>query len=363
MDNQAAESLAFLEDAKRAVSELEEAKALRQKLSQTEIRLKKQLSAEEKAVVDEIAATTKKRKEEVSSSFDKEITSAQEDLKKLKSQKEQAKKKGKRERIQTETAELREEGRSLKEELNTLLKKNHVPRMCRSRWFYLFFMPECVWDYILLGALMVFFFFILPYFTFTLLPYDEPLLLSALHFVFFLIFGGIYVLINENVKYKYIDVLRQAVSIRRSLVENKKKMDIIVSAINKDPNEEHYDLDDFNYSIAKTEAQIEEISGKKQEALQTFEVATKHVIEDEIQEGSREKIEGLKNDIDENRIELEDAKERVSALNIEVTDKYAGRIGKENMQVDTLEQIAKQIRSGSAVSITDAISLYRNSRS
>ncbi len=362
MDNQAAESLEFLEDAKKAVSQLEEAKALKQKLSQNEIRLKKQLSAEEKAVVDTIAATTKKRKDEVSVGFDKEISSAQENLRKLKNQKEQAKKKGKKERIQSETADLREERRAVKDELNILLKKNHVPKMCRSRFFFLLFMPASVWDYLVLGALIVFAFFLLPYFIFTIIPSENPLVLSIIHFTLFVIIGGIYGIVNEHVKYKYINILQQVAVMRRQLAHNEKEEKLIVSSINKDPNEEHYNLDDFNYDIAKTEAQIEEISARKQEALQTFEVATRHVIEDEIKEGSREKIEKLNSDIEKNRQELADAKESVSRLSIEVVDKYAGRIGKENLQLDTLEQIAKQIRSGSAVSITDAISLYRNSK-
>ena len=300
MDNQAAESLAFLEDAKNAVSQLEEAKLLKQKLSQTELRLKKQLAAEEKAVVDEIAATTKKRKDEISAGFDKEISSAQENLRKLKNQKEQAKKKGKKERIQSETADLREESRAVKEEMNTLLKKNHVPRMCQSRFFYLIFMPERVWDYLVWGSLAIFALFLLPYFIFTLVPSENPLVLSGIHFVAFLIFGGTYEIINEKVKYKYIDILHQAVEMRKKLSENDKSIKGIAASINKDPNEEHYNLDDYNYDIAKTEAQIEEISNKKQEALQTFEVATKHVIEDEIKEGSREKIERLNDDIERN---------------------------------------------------------------
>lgn len=363
MDNQAAEALAFLDDAKQAVSQLEAAKAQKQSLSQTEMRLKKQLSAEEKAVADEIAATTRKRKEEVSASYDKEISVAQENLKKLKNQKEQAKKAGKKERIQEETAGVREENRALQEELRTLLKKNRVPKLCRGRWFFLLFMPRGVWERIVDGALTLLMLFILPYLIFCALPTENPLVLSGLHFMFFMVFGGMYLLINERVKYKYIDILRQAVDMRQRFEQNEKKIRLIISAINKDPNEEHYDLADYNYNIAKVEAQIEEIGNKKQEALQTFEAVTRHVIEDEIEEGSRQKIEKLKSDIEANRQELSEAKERVSALSIEVTDKYAGRLGKENLQSDSLEQIAKQIRSGNAATITDAVNNFRSNRS
>jgi L-lysine 2,3-aminomutase len=86
------------------------------------------------------------------------------------------------------------------------------------------------------------------------------------------------------------------------------------------------------------------------------------VIEDEIREGSRQKIEKLKGQIEENNQELAAVKEQVSALNIEVTDRYAGRLGKENLQSDVLEQIAKQIRNGSAATITDAVNAVRNNK-
>lgn len=363
MDNQTAEALAFVDDAKRAVDQLEAAKTRKQSLSQTEMRLKKQLSAEEKAVADEIAATIRKRKDEVSAGYDQEISGAQEHLKKLKNQKEQAKKAGKKERIQEETAGIREEDRALTEELRTLLRKNRVPKLCRRRWFFLLFMPKGIWERIVDGALALLVLFILPYLVFCALPAENPLVLSGLHFMFFLVFGGVYMLINERVKYKYIEILRQAVDIRRRLDQNEKKIRLIISSVNRDPNEEHYDLADYNYNIAKAEAQIEEIGNKKQEALQTFEAVTRHVIEDEIEEGSRQKLERLKADIETNRQELSEAKERVSALSIEVTDKYAGRLGKENLQSDSLEQIAKQLQNGSAATITDAVNNFRNSRS
>lgn len=363
MENQAAEALAFLSDAKQAVEQLEAAKVQKQSLSQTELRLKKQLSAEEKAVADEIAATTRRRKDEVAASYDREISSAQENLRKLRSQKEQAKNAGKKERIQEETAEAREENRALSEELRTLLKKNRVPKLCRSRWFFLLFMPRGVWERIVVGALTLFVLFILPYLTFCLLTTESPLMLSGLHFIFFLVFGGLYQLINERVKYKYIDILRQAAQMRQKIEQNEKQIYLITTSINRDSNEEHYDLADHNYNIAKAEAQIEEIGSKKQEALQTFEAVTRHVIEDEIEEGSRQRIEQLKADIEENRKELSEAKELVSALSIEVADKYAGRLGKENLQSDSLEQLARQIRNGSAITITDAVNNCRSSRS
>lgn len=363
MDNQSAEALAFLDDAKQAVSQLEMAKAQKQSLSQTELRLRKQLSAEEKAVADEIAATTRRRKEEISASYDQEISGAQENLRKLKSQKEQAKNAGKKERIQSETAEAREENRKLREEQKMLLKKNRVPRLCRARWFFLLFMPKGIWERLVDGMLTVFFLFILPYLFFCVLPTENPIVLSGMHFIFFLIFGGMYLLINERVKYKYIDVLRQAVEMRQKIEENEKRIRLITSSINKDPNEEHYDLADYNYNIAKAEAQIEEIGKRKQEALQTFEAVTRHVIGDEIEEGSRQKIEKLKAEVEANQQKLSEAKEQVSALSIEVADKYEGRLGKENLQSDSLEQIAKQIRNGYAVTITDAVNNFRSSRS
>lgn len=363
MENQTAEALAFLERAKQAVAQLEAAKAKKQSLSQTELRLKKQLSAEEKAVADEVAATTRRRREEICAGYDREISGAQETLKKLKSKKEQAKKAGKKERIQAETAQAREENRALKEEYQAVLKKNHVPKLCRGRWFFLLFMPKGVWERIVDGALMVLVLFILPYLVFWALPTENPIVLSALHFVFFLIFGGAYMLISEHVKYKYIDAWRQAAGMRRKMARNEKNIRLTISEINKDANEEHYDLADYNYNIAKAEAQIEEIGAKKQEAMQTFEAVTRRVIQDEIEEGSRQKIEKLKADIEVNRQELSEAKERVSALGIEVVDKYAGRLGKENLQTDSLEQIEKQLQSGAAVTITDAVNNFRSNRS
>jgi hypothetical protein len=356
MEDQTAQALTFVEEAKEAVLQLEAAKAQNQSLSQRELRLKKQLAAEEQALADETASTIRKRREELSAGFDREISAAQEELRKLKNQKEQAKNAGKKERIQTETASKREDNSRLKDELKTLLKKNRVPKLCRRRWFFVLFMPKGLWEHVVDLMLALLTLLLLPYLVFGLLPTQEPLVLSLLHGACTVIFGGGYLFLNNHVKYSHLQTLEKACELRRRIEQNDRQIRLVATSIRKDAGEEHYDLADYNYNIAKAEAQIEEIGSKKQEALQTFEAVTSRVIADELAEGSKKKMDKLQKQIEENHQELTSVKEQVSALSIQVTDRYAGRLGKEHLQTETLEQIAKQLRSGNASTITDALS-------
>lgn len=362
MESSMEEALVFLENAGRDVAALDAAKARRQSLSQSRLRISKQLSSEEKAVTDEITATTRKRKEEVSGSYDKEMSQAQDRLKKLRIKKEQARNAGIKERIGNETAALREENRSLKEELRTLFKKGRVPRMCRRRWFFLIFMPKGLWDRIMLLAIMLLLLFVCPYLLFMWLSTENPIILSGLHFLFFAVFAGSYLFVSEQVKYKHIDTLRQAARLRQQIEQNEKKIRVIAAGIKKDSSEEYYNLEDYNYDIAKAETEVEEIGKKKQEALQTFEAVTRKVIEDEIREGSQKRIDDLKANLEKTERELADAEEEVRTMGIHVTDEYAGLLGKENLQKENLDAIRRLLENKEASSITEAVSVYRNNK-
>jgi hypothetical protein len=72
----------------------------------------------------------------------------------------------------------------------------------------------------------------------------------------------LYLFLLEHVKYKHPDVWKEAAKLRRSIRQNEKKIRQTTASINKDPGEEHYDLSDYNYNIAKAETQIEEIGSR-----------------------------------------------------------------------------------------------------
>lgn len=352
----------FLEEAKLALAALDEATNRRQTLSTNEKRLEKLIASEEKTVADEIAQTVKKRKEEVGADYDRQISSVQERLRKLKQKKEKAKTAGMKERIKEETVDLSDQITELTNHYRTLFSQNRVPRICRGDLFFVFFMTHGIVQWLVVFLTAALLLFALPYGIYTVFDMQKPYMLSLLHFIFFAVIMGIYQWINAKIKYRYYDVLKQGLNIKNQIRFHRKKIRIITSSIRRDEDEERYDLGAFNYDIAKTEAEIEEIAAKKQEALSTFEAVTRRVIRDELLETNRERIQQLKAEKTANAEALAQAEELVKNRSIQVTNNYGGLLPKECLNGASIDRLIDMLKRGEATSISEAVSLYRSKK-
>ncbi len=352
----------FLEEAKLALIALEEATNRRQTLATEEKRLEKLIAVEEKAKADEIAMTVKKRKEDVSSDFDRQIAVVQERLRKLKQKKDKAKTAGMKERIKDETGDLSDQIMELTNNYRTLFSQNRVPRICDGNMFYIFFMTHGVWQWLIVCMTVVLLLFALPYGIFTLFDLQKPYLLSLLHLIFFAFIMGIYQWINAKIKYRYYDVLKQGLNIKNQIRFHKKKIRIITSSIRRDDDEERYDLGAFNYDIAKTEAEIEDLASKKRDALSTFEAVTRRVIQDELTESYRERIQQLKAEKTATEAALVQAEELVKNRSMRVTGNYGGLLPKEYLNAPSIDRLIEILRREEATSISEAVNLYRSKK-
>ena len=86
------ECLAFLNGARDALDELSLLAEQEEQLSQEEERLEKSLEEEKKRMADTIQQTVKQRRDEIGAAYEKEISKAQEQLRKVRSRREKAKK-------------------------------------------------------------------------------------------------------------------------------------------------------------------------------------------------------------------------------------------------------------------------------
>ena len=98
------ECLDYLAAARESVEELSLAADREEQLKQDENRLKKAMDTEKKQMSDAVGTTVKKRREELNSSYDTEISKAQDLLKKARARREKARNQGVKERIAEETS-------------------------------------------------------------------------------------------------------------------------------------------------------------------------------------------------------------------------------------------------------------------
>lgn len=118
---------AFLADAIKAIEELNRSKKACEDLEAEEERIDKELEQERLDMADTINQTVKKRRDGISASYDKEIGTEQDRLRKIRAKREKAKNQGIKERIAEETKELKEKNQELSMQLKTLFKQNRVP--------------------------------------------------------------------------------------------------------------------------------------------------------------------------------------------------------------------------------------------
>ena len=363
MGQQITDQIAFLTEARTALEELGVARDREKQLKQDEGKWGKTLDGEKRALEETVNSTVKKRRDAISTSYDEEIEKAQDKLKKARVKREKAKNQGMKERIAEETADLRKENRDVDGEIRKVLKGARVPSFCNSRWYFPRFMPAPFGEYLaFLAPVLVCFLSILSG-IYMLIPGRQPLYLAGIYFAVIVVFGGIYILLTNRTKARHLETLRDARVMRDHIRSNRKKIRVIEKSTRRDKNEKMYNLEKFDDEIAQLEQEIRRISTQKQEALNSFEQVTKTIIADEILSGAKPKMEELTARYREIRRALDETEEEIKRRNLEITDKYAGYLGKEYLDPMKIGELMEAIRSGRASNISEAIEAVKADRS
>lgn len=349
----------FLEDAKSAVSELSELNKKEAKLGQQEAELEKILEAEKKAVTDTVSTTVQRRRGEIEASYDNEIDKLQDKLKKVRAKREKARDQGVKERIEDETKELTSYNRELKVRMRTLFQKEQVPAFCSSSLYYSLYFPRGLKELLTFLAFFAVCFLLIPYGIYLFLP-QKTLYLVLIYVLCILIFGGLYTMTGNRTRGHHLEALREGRTIRNLIKANHKKMRIIAGTIKKDRNEDAYHLDSFNDEMTQLDQELSEIAAKKKDALSTFENMTRSVIENEITENNREKLEGLKKDYEDAAVQLRHTQTMVKEKKIYITDTYESYLGREFLQVDKLEALRRILAAKEASNLSEAIEIYKS---
>lgn len=351
---------AFFDGAKQAVKELEQLKQKQDQLEDDEKKLEKSLQAKQRAVADTISATLKQRTEEISKSYDAEISKLQDQLKKVRAKREKAKNQGVKERIEEDTSALVKENQDLAARMKTLFRTNHVPGYCRSGYYYALYFTkgfkEVGWLFLTLIAC----FLAVPCGIYFLIPERKSLYLIFIYVAAILIFGGIYVVIGNRTKLRYMDVLKEGRTIRNKIRANHKSMKVIAKTIRRDKNESVYNLEKFDDEIAQLTQDMDQVSKKKKDALNTFDTVTRTILSDEITGNHREELDRMQADLEETTENLKSMRSLIKETALSMTDHYEVYVGKDFMTMERLETLNRIIKSRAASNISEAIVVYKS---
>lgn len=333
---------------------------LKQSLSQ----LEKQLNSTTRELSDKIDKDVKKRRDDISSTYNKEISKEQEKLKEAKNEKSKAKEEKVKDRIKEETKVLNAENEKLKKEIKEAVAGANAPGYLTSNWYYALFMPKGAGQYIKLALITLVAFLVIPGLVCFLIPEDFRSIWVIVP-VYGIIAVGMFALYNAIEKKTLVPYNSLLLSVRDAkltIKKNKKKISKITKKIRRDKDEEMYELDTYEDNIKSKEVALENISDRKQEAINYFEKNTKQDIIDELNERYEPTIKKLNQDIENLKEQVSELDETVKEKGLYLTENYEAYIGKEFMKEEKIEELISIIKAGQANTVSLAIQVAKTRR-
>jgi hypothetical protein len=338
--------------------QLEAYKENNEVLTMEETKLEKNIKNKEKAINDEIAGTTRRRKEEIEASYNEQVEKTRNRIKRIRSKKEKSRSIKRSERIEEETAGLREEYQQLQLEIKTELKQNQVPAFCNTRLYYALFIPKGFYDFVIIAITLLLTLLAIPCSVYVLLFQGRGMIFLALvYFVCVLLFGGIYMLVDYNTRGKSPSSISRIRDIRNSIAVNKRKRKQIRKQILKDRDESSYGLEKFNQEIQDLDGEINLILEQRKDALAVFENTTRFVIGEEIKVRNQEELNELKKEYDRIYTEIKKTEGNITVLSMEITRNYEAYLGKELMTVKKLDQLIELMTNNNTPTVSEAVAL------
>ncbi len=325
-----------------------------------EEKLEKSIADLEQTMKEEIQKTSKKRRLEIEDTFDQQEDKLQTRIKRIKEKRERSKNAKVSQRIDTETSSLRQENTQLKLEAKTLFRQKHIPLFCNTKLYYALYSPACFTDVLFILATIIITLLLIPCgIYFLLLPEEKILYLILTYVLTVLFFGGLYLILGNSTKDKYVMELQKVKGIRGQIRANKRKMTIIKKNIRKDHDESSYGLQDFDAELAKLEQESAEVVAQKKEALATFDNTTVLIIASEIEANYKSKLTTQREEYDKVKSDSSKAEERIKALTLKIASDYEPFLGKERMTLKQVDTLISIIQAGNAVNISEAVAFYK----
>lgn len=359
-ENVLASDVRCLKDALTILNEIEISKGIKKDLDQQLKTFEKNIQTEEKACSDEVELTIKKRKEEIASTFDKEIRSTQDKIRKIRSDREKAKSKGMQGRIEIETMDLKEENNEIIAEIKEGIKESHLPKSCGHKIFYILFCPKGILEISILFLTMAVLLFGLPYGIFLLLPTNQPVWLLTISFILNLLFFTGYQFVVQKTKVAKWEEIAHIRALQDKITANHHKIRAIKNAILKDKNEKIYNLDNFDKQLKELDENIKNITEERQEALNSFEKDTKSILIEEIKSHYQGDIQEYQMKQDNASEELKKTEELIRDKSKYMTAYYEAFLGKDYVTKEALEDMIILMEQERASTVAEVLALYKS---
>lgn len=348
MSETSVKNIQYLEAAKSAILQRED---LSRQAKEQEALVKKMEAGLEQArtsVDESIDTMIKKRRSEIEASYDSHSEEILSSIRKVRARREKAKNRGMKNRMNTETADIRQKNNILKNEIRTLFQKNKVPRFCDSMLFYSLYYPRKLREIAIFLLCLVVTFGVIPCGIYLAIPQRRTLYLALIYVVDILVFGGIYLLINNKIKVPHNLALKEGRKIRDNIYTNRKHIKAIQNGIRKDTNEDMYGLEEFDRKLDKLNEDNEQVLNEKKRALDVFDGETRENIRQEIEANNEERLRQLESDLREAEATLDNLREQEQFWGRKFSERFGNTLGQEFMETEKLDLLIEAFKNGAA---------------
>lgn len=337
------------------IKELNDMEEYNKQLSFDIRNLEKNIETEYQILENTISQTIKSRKEEIEKAYNAEIDKLLGKDKKIKGQREKAKEKGVRERISEETKPLYDENNKIKEEINTIMKKDKIPSYCNSTLYFAMFFTSSIKEVFLFVLLLTIIFLLLPCAVYLIIPNHKAYYLVVIYFVIIVSSLLSYIFINDRTKVAHTEELKSIRRKRKLIVQNNKKIKVIRNNIKKDNNEEHYNLNKFDSKLMDNQKEIELYKNKKNEAIKTFEEDTVPVLRKQVEDEDLPRIIRMEEELNRKKKQKDDIKEKVKDRTLYISTNYEAYLGKEMCTLERIDSLMAIMSQNENMTINNAI--------
>ncbi len=353
------ECLAFLDEAKSALSEIRDLTARENDCRQKEQQSQRAYDAEKKKMNDEVSRTVRSRRDEIDRTYNDELAKDQDQLKKAKSRRERARDEGVKDRIADETQEFEKELASLRTQVKNLGQSQHLPAYCRSQLYISLYYPKHPQDVCALFICILICFALLPVIIYLCIPERKPVYMIFIYIVLFVLFVGLYIFVGIQSRKGRAEAIKDCRSLYDQIYEDKKSVRSTTRAIRKDKSEGGYDLAKYDDDISKIQQDIDEVTARKKDALDNYENVTKNILTDEIEGNYKNRLDELSKELESSEADLKAVSASLKDARLSVSDNYSPLLGKEfcdPVKIDTLINIVKE---QNCQNLSEAASYYR----
>lgn len=339
-----------------------------------EIQVGKDMAAEGKRLTKELQQA-KDKAEEVKSQAVKQALAdyiAEEDniisnnkkkISEVERNRERAKNKGVKNRIENETEDLVAENRDIHRTIRKTMKENGLPAYCDTDWYYTLYCTQGGIQWAIKILVFIIGLVILPLIVTNVF---EPgfktkflvVIVKGLEWLLTMfIFGAIYLTISLVTKDKDNGTLEAMREHRDKIADNKRTIRKIKRGIKSDKDESQYNLEAFDEELSALKGNLDEVQKERERKLQEFENDKKQAVIDEVEKIHNEIISNAEAAMNSKAEAYKAQTEKVDDLILGISENYGDIIPEKLLSGSGCMKIKELIESGQAADIKTAIEM------